>query len=915
MKSLKKSLFFSIILSLFLLSSSIFFKSFSNNFNNLDWDKSIDIAELSYNIEKEFFNGTGSNLNVSLFGNRTQSFENLNIKNDNLLISNEISGWNLSQYKLNFSEIKAEKEYVKFETRNDGSLEFSKQNIFYAMSFRIPNTCLLENLSIFLQYPGGTGPGGFNADSTFKVTVYNSTKNLGYLEPHVPIHQLEDEVNFDLSDKNVTQPAKWYQANFKNRILNISKTDNNTFFAVFQSLKYPSGIFGSPGAYIYYAEEQKSDKYNITFYEKTSLFSSWDLIDQKNGMFKVNLAPLNTIAKPQEINLTVFNKPVKNDGIYNNGSFFPHLNNEFHVPIHSPWFGNVIVNMSFEGKFRFDTKSTNYFRAVNGSDVLWNSTLEIQEYNTDFYNKTAKFYKPNYWIFQQAYNNSNISNTARVFSKYIEIKDISNDKLIILYNQRNNIINPTYFASPDKKNWENFEEKEFINASDYINITSTFNNSNGVALLYVYLGDNNQESLAINQDLTENFLNFPLWRPKYNTSILENNTITKINIMTNNGTMAGILSKTVRIHLYKNQTNLQLTSNLKTSYVYGEELNIEAILTSDQNPIIGEIIHFKIIETYSGGIQNEIIINDTTDDEGLARISYSIKNNLESIRLSAYYYGNIDYETAEFSISPLIIRSQLEQFFIDFLPFFIIFIGVIVGLVSYFTIKKHKFKKNMEIWEKKTQLFADVLKIDLILVIHKLSGSTLIQKSFGDIPIDGNLISGFLQAVSSFKYEIKKETEKSEQETILLDYQDYNILLKDEEFIRVALILNSEPSKNLKKSLNEFTIDFEKKYYKDLKQFRGKITPFQEYFMELVNKHFEMSFINPHKINENPPNISINSFQNRILNVAKTLQSEAGDFYISRLLNYLISANPDEPKERFIANIYDLKEYGFMESI
>lgn len=907
-----------LVIGAFLLTFFVFNSRIPNLvYNNDNINEKTFTAQTSYNVGEDFFNATGANLNVTLYGNRSQS-ENLNIKKENLIINNDKNGWNISEFKLNITSIYASDASMSFEIRSDGSEEISEENWTYANSFEIPNSCHIRNLSMFIQYPGGTfiapGIGKTEQLSIFSIRIYNATYNETKIIPDEPIDNIdEDKIVFNLTEKDHPQPARWYQSNFtSNNVLNISKTYNKTWFAVFNPLKIPSGGgFSSIQPYYYYAEEKEDDVYDIVLYKNNT---NWNEQFGRNGMFKINFSPLEKNPNAKQMNISVFNTLLDINGVYFNNSYFPNDNNRFLIPISSPWFGDVEINVSFVGKFRFDTKSINTFKAVEGSLVFWNSTKTITEYPDNFYNKIVIFYKPSYWTYNQTYNTTEIFENVKKYSNHIYLENISNGNWCVSYIQANNIIDPNFQYSINKRHWNNLEDNQFINATDYINITSLFNNSNGDALLYVDTVSSPKEDLIFIQKIKNGSCNFPIWSPRYNTSILENDTLTQVDIMTNNGTMAGIISKNFRVLLQKNKTTLDLISNLKNSYIYGDQLNLEVSLQSNKKPLFGELVQFKITETFSGGITNEVILNDTTDDEGIARIKFSIKEEVNSIRINISYGGNLDYNTAEFTTSSLIVRSPTEQFFLDFFPYLILIIAGISGIISYYTIKRYKFKKSMEVWKKKTQLFADVLKIDLILVIHKESGACLIQKSFSDIPIDGNLISGFLQAVSSFKYEIKGDSERKKRESILLDYQDYNILLKDGEFIRLALILNSEPSENLKKSLNKFINEFEKKNLEHLKQYTGNVTPFQENFMDLVDKHFKMSFISPHIVNENPPAISLNTFQERIIAIAKTLQSDASQFYISQLLNYLLSAEPNEPKERFIANIYDLKEYGFIET-
>lgn len=849
-----------------------------------------EASQADYDIGFNSFNSTGSQLNVSLYSFRKDNKSNT-VDDGGITIQNIKDGWNITDFSLNFTDITAKEELVKFETRNDGSLEFNNADVYYANSFRIPNDCHLSNISMFVQYPGGTGTAGFERASSFNITIYNCSSNM---EPESPIHDLDDETYFDLSDKVVSQPARWYQSNFTDLTLNTSKTYNNTFFTVFQSYEFPSGFTAIKG-YIYYADILESD--NI-FYENKG---NWKEISGKNGLFKVGFSPIEPNPTAKQINLTVLSTQLDSN-VYENNTFFPHENNAFFIPISSPWFGEVLYDVNFEGRFQYNTLSTSQLSANSGEVVNWSLSLQIDNFQGDSYNRSAIFYKPDYWNYMKSYNGTKIHNNVNPRSNYVKLLNISDGDWVVNFNQANNIINSSYYTSDTKSDWTEFDTE--VNAYNYINITSNFNNSNGDALLYVY---NPQLDLQIQEDLTQQEHSFPLWRPRYNTSIFNNETEFQVNIMTNNGTMAGFMSKNFTVILNKTIPTLTLHGNLG-DLVYGDTLNLWAKLSDNAEPLQGEVVYFEFI--INGGA-TQIILNDTTDDEGIARVSYEI-GEISSIQVSAYFEGSIDYTSSTSSTSNIIVRSPLEQFFWDFLPYMIFIIIGVMAIGTYVIVKRLMFKRNMKEWKRKTEIFSDVLAIDLILVIHKEIGVALLKQNFTTEEIDGDMISGFLQAITSFKYEIKdRNQEKAERESILLDYRDYKILLEDGEYIRCALVLNSEPSENLESSQQEFINDFETQYLNGLKNFTGELKAFKD-AGDLIDEHFNMSFIKPHIVNENPPAISLDSFQERVLGVCKTIQADTEQFYISRVLEYLISAMPDEPKEKLIANIYDVKEYGFI---
>ncbi len=476
----------------------------------------------------------------------------------------------------------------------------------------------------------------------------------------------------------------------------------------------------------------------------------------------------------------------------------------------------------------------------------------------------------------------------------------------IYFNQTNNIIDLSLLSSEDGKKWKIVQN--YINSSNLVNITAALNNSNGNLIVQVITDHLEIESRA---PINETFYQFPLWSPYMNLSLTKNNTLTTVKVMNFNGTLAGITIKTFRIHLIKNQTFLTLVSPLKTHYVWGDHLNIRVKLQSNDIALEKALVTFRIKEYYKGINIKTIMMEDLTDDQGIAEISYTIPE-IEGIDIEILYNGSVYLFPSNIETLGITIRSPLEQFFNDFFPLLIILGVLLIAFTSYITIKKVQLKKNRKIWNEKTQLFYDTLTIEYLLVIDKNSGTALIHQNFGSITFDENLISGFLQAISTFKYEIKrKESDDETRETMLLDYEDYKILLKDGDYIRVALILTGDPSDNLKVSQVKFIKAFEEKYKDYLINFKGDLTPFQD-CGDLIKDIFKMSLMFPHVINQNPPSIKINNFQERIISIAKVLEADRGEFFISDLLKYLISAMPREPKERIIANVYDLREFKFL---
>ncbi|MCK4238071.1 MAG: hypothetical protein KAX33_03050, partial [Candidatus Lokiarchaeota archaeon] len=1057
------------------------------------------------------------------------------------------------------------------------------------------------------------------------------------------------------------------------------------------------------------------------FYKRIPLSESWIEQTGKNGLLKVNLAPLTNTPTPDQINLTVFGTPVNSSGIYHNQVFFPNENNQFHIPISSLWFNEVKYNVSFLGNFKYNTKSSSTFNATDGKDILWNSTLFMNHFPSDSRNNTARFYKPKFWKYNCTYNESVLFNDVEVDinQNFIDLLNISNNNWTITFNQTNAILNTQIQLSNDNKTWINITN--FANMTDYINVSVQFNNSNGESSMYVYTS---VLDIIFQENITENNFSFPIWRPHQDTSAKENNTLIRLQIHSNNGTMAGIkaltfnvtlsklnmtitggdktfyygdyavyniflndnftgenvsnsefsiwanfsgisqpldlisydildhnngsyditlitelmfdgkevenltlefyaektgiysqvnqnrnfkittepiptnltilsnssnivvygdtpwislqfctkadarnltnaefkiynnsnllpsysylvselpdryqitflldyleigdynltiiadktgkenisyinssvnynltfiladfivdldsipviytndLSKSVILNisynygpietavinaylgsnklsfasikpgifklfldstnlnidetynleititkpkfrtyfeersvyinpypsaieipedfrnltLYQEQdlelivilkdtfrqqdildahvkmqiegfiphsdefipvvsnfgwyqgtlnlgnlnpgiyevkiemnasdytpvetsinitvlkrenSSLEFLNNFKDFYVWDDLIELEVILKSGENPLANESIIFQIIEISENGDLLVINIPTFTGNNGYA-IVHHIIGKVNSIEIKVLFDGTINNRNSSISITNIDVRSTTEQFISEFLLLIPFIAGFLLVITSYILVNYSRKKKRKQIWYEKTNKFSDILNIEYLIVIHKLSGLALITKEFRQIKFEGTLVSGFLQAITQFKYVLKPGAKLEEStDGFKIDYQDYIIFLQDGKFIRLALTLTSEPSENLKILVSQFIEEFEKKYEKYLEVFSGDLRPFSDH-MELINQVFKLNLSFPHIVNKNPHRIKLNLLQKNIISLAKTLEIDYKSFFISKLLTYLISALPKKSKEEIVANTYDL---------
>ncbi|MHA1321750.1 MAG: hypothetical protein ACTSRL_03050 [Candidatus Helarchaeota archaeon] len=125
-----------------------------------------------------------------------------------------------------------------------------------------------------------------------------------------------------------------------------------------------------------------------------------------------------------------------------------------------------------------------------------------------------------------------------------------------------------------------------------------------------------------------------------------------------------------------------------------------------------------------------------------------------------------------------------------------------------------------------------------VMIIHKKNGLVLYTQGFGDMNFDSDLVGGFLTAIQSFGLEIsQKETPVTK-----LAYKDFELELKDGQFVRIAIVLAGKGTDLIREKLRSFTSDFEQKFHLQLKNWDGNIDVFQN-LESTVKKAFNINGI------------------------------------------------------------------------
>jgi len=225
-----------------------------------------------------------------------------------------------------------------------------------------------------------------------------------------------------------------------------------------------------------------------------------------------------------------------------------------------------------------------------------------------------------------------------------------------------------------------------------------------------------------------------------------------------------------------------------------------------------------------------------------------------------------------------------------FILFVIITIIIIVSsLVSYTTYRKKKIKKK-NFRSKIFNKYMDVLNLNYVLVSDKLSGLNIYEQMISGKEINPTLLSGFLQAISSFGIELTDS--EAQSQTIKLEFQNSKILMSDFKNYRLINVFEESPSKEFMNSIEPLSQDIDKYFGKLLKNFDGETTRFAG-IKELLEKHLQISLVYPLKV-VITDNTKLNSDEKTLVYQAiNYMKKKSSDyFYIS----YLMSGGDFNPK-------------------
>ncbi|MHA1192843.1 MAG: hypothetical protein ACTSP9_11175 [Promethearchaeota archaeon] len=203
--------------------------------------------------------------------------------------------------------------------------------------------------------------------------------------------------------------------------------------------------------------------------------------------------------------------------------------------------------------------------------------------------------------------------------------------------------------------------------------------------------------------------------------------------------------------------------------------------------------------------------------------------------------------------------------------------------------KRQEMEKD-SIWQK----FLDVLNIKHILIMDNESGLSLLNYPVSSAEIDASLLSGFIQANITFSEssEVSGNMHGSiiEHHFYEFQYKDFNILLKNGEFIRICLILDHKASLHMKSNVDQFLDIFEDIFNDNFITLRETGLFNDKGMNDYIIDSFNIDLVFPMTLTYAIPpelldQINENRVQKAVYELAKEALKDKSFFYINTLLN------------------------------
>ncbi|MHA1870064.1 MAG: hypothetical protein ACTSXF_03875, partial [Promethearchaeota archaeon] len=299
--------------------------------------------------------------------------------------------FNTSYIKIDINDTKANNYSLIIEDDSpDSSQNLDKVNVA-VVSFTVPQSCYLYNVSFDLDLVGsGTG----------QVSVYlinSSWDNVnGRSKPGV---SGSDALNNQLGLISSITADGWYTLTGLNEYLNISETENNTWFLVLKD-EMPSFVETDCFRVSDGSSGDNNDEAEV--YQWNNLNSQWDYYTYDLDS-KVGLGISQGNVKPSTINMCINSTPITDGALTGEGSWtslqeYSGSNGKITFNFSSDWysysFNMILTQVNYT---KSDIVPTTTFSVTSNQDTFWNSSAVINLFVSTLDNNTINYTVPISW--------------------------------------------------------------------------------------------------------------------------------------------------------------------------------------------------------------------------------------------------------------------------------------------------------------------------------------------------------------------------------------------------------------------------------------------------------------------------------------------------------------------------------------
>ncbi len=190
------------------------------------------------------------------------------------------------------------------------------------------------------------------------------------------------------------------------------------------------------------------------------------------------------------------------------------------------------------------------------------------------------------------------------------------------------------------------------------------------------------------------------------------------------------------------------------------------------------------------------------------------------------------------------------------------------------------------IWYK----FMDVLNIKSMILQTKDSGLLILNYPVSGTNLNIDLLIGFMQANITFSTSRSSETRNDTQNFYELQYDTFNLLIKNGNFIRICLVLDGKASESFKLKVSEFLIEYERKYNQKIENLLKSGMLYFDDTIDFIIEKFNIKLVFPMVLSHmiSPGDLELinkNIIQKAVIDYANELLNVKKFFFINNLID------------------------------